>query len=102
MARHLLFTALFTFALVTAIPGPRVDAHQQAGESLPGVTVEVLGRVPGSEMGDELVLLRVTIEPGASIPVSDGPRAAVVLLEQGRAGVAVERAAGEVNLTLAG
>jgi len=48
------------------------------------------------------VLLRVTIEPGASIPASDGVGAAVILLEEGRVGVVLEGAADEANLTLAG
>jgi quercetin dioxygenase-like cupin family protein len=51
-------------------------------------------------MGDALMLLRLTVEPGASIPASDGPVAAVVVLEEGRVGVRLE--SGEANLTLAG
>lgn len=53
------------------------------------------------EGGGELMLLRVTIEPRASIPARDEPRAAVILLEEGRIGNALERAADEANLTLA-
>jgi hypothetical protein len=64
--------------------------------------METLGRSPVGEEGDELVLLRLTIEPSASVPVSDGLGAAVVLLEEGRVGVELEGAAGDTNLTLAG
>jgi quercetin dioxygenase-like cupin family protein len=104
MARAVVFVVLQVLALIAALLGERVLAHQGAADDqLPGVVVETLGQSPVvGEGDDDLVLLRVTIEPGASIPASDGPRAAVVVLEEGRVGVALERAAGEASLTLAG
>jgi hypothetical protein len=74
-----------------------------AEDSVPGVAVETLGRTPVGEEGNyELVLLRVTIEPGASLPASDEPRAAVIILEEGRVGVTLEAATGRASRTLAG
>jgi quercetin dioxygenase-like cupin family protein len=62
--------------------------------------METLGRSAVGEGGDELVLLRITVEPGASLSASDEPHAGVVVVEEGRVGVGLE--AGEANLTLAG
>ena len=102
MGRRLSFILLLVFALSAALLGESVHARQGEADVLPGIAVETLGRSPiGEEGGDELVLLRVTIEPGASLPASDELRAAVVVLEEGRGGVALEGAAGEANLTLA-
>jgi hypothetical protein len=101
--RRLLFMLLLILALSTALMGESVLAHQEeADDSLPGVALETLGRSPVGESGDELVMLRVMIEPGASIPASDGFGTAVVLLQDGRVGVALKGAAGVANLTLAG
>ncbi len=102
MARPVLLVVLPVLALIAALLGECVLARQEAADDpLPGVVVETLGRSSlGGEDGDDLVLLRVTIEPGASIPASDGPRAALIVLEEGR--VAVELDGGEANLTLAG
>jgi hypothetical protein len=100
MTRHLSYAGLLTLAFVTAVLGQSVNAQQESGESLPGITVETLGRGSAGGMGDALMLLRLTVEPGASIPASDGPVAAVVVLEEGRVGVRLE--SGEANLTLAG
>jgi quercetin dioxygenase-like cupin family protein len=99
-----MFVALPVLALIAALLGERVLARQgEADDPLPGVVVETLGQSPvAGEGDDDLVLLRVTIEPGASIPASDGPHAALVVLEEGRVVVALERAAGEASLTLAG
>ena len=101
MAHRLVFTALLTFAFA-AVLGQSVQAHQQSGELYAGISVETLGRVPIGTTGDELVMLRITIEPGASIPASDGPRASVILLEEGRVAIALQPTKAEVNLTLAG
>ena len=102
MARPVLFVVLPVLALLAALLGERVHARQElADDPLPGVVVETLGRGSlGGEDGDDLVLLRVTIEPGASIPASNSPRAALIVLEEGR--VAAELDGGEANLTLAG
>lgn len=104
MVRRIAFILLSVLALSAALIGESVLARQgESEDSLPGVVVETLGRVPvAEEGGDELVLLRVTIEPGASIPASDGPRVAVAVLEEGSVGVQLEFAAGEAKLTLAG
>lgn len=104
MGRRFLVMLIPVLTLSAALLGERVLAHQgDAEESVPGVAVETLGRSPvGEEGSDELLLLRITIEPGASLPASDEPRAAVVVLEEGRVGVALDGAAGEANLTLAG
>ena len=76
MVRPASFVLLPLLALIAALLGQGVLARQgEADDVLPGLVVETLGRgaVEG-ENGDDLVLLRVTIEPGASIPASDGPR----------------------------
>ncbi|HEX2280491.1 MAG TPA: hypothetical protein VHG52_01890, partial [Thermomicrobiales bacterium] len=100
MRRFLVFL-LPVLALSTALLGVSVRARQE--QEIPGVAIETLGRSPvGAEGGDELVLLRVTIEPGASIPASDEFGAVVVVLERGRAGVTLDGAAGEATLTLPG
>ena len=104
MGRRFWLMLVPVLALSTALLGERVLALQgEAEDSIPGVAVETLGRSPvGEEGSDELVLLRVTIEPGASLPASDEPRAAVVFLEAGRVGVVLEPATGPANLTRAG
>jgi hypothetical protein len=106
MGRRFVFLLVLVFALVTfalvAVGGQSAQAHQQSGELHPGISVEAVGRVPVGATGDELVMLRITIEPGASIPASDGPHASVILLEEGRVGIAFQPTEAEVNLTLAG
>ena len=102
MVRPVSFVFLPFLALITALLGQGVLARQgEADDVLPGLVVETLGRgAVGGEDGEDLVLLRVKIGPGASIPASDGPRAALIALEVGRA--AVELESGEANLELAG
>jgi hypothetical protein len=102
MVRPVSFLVLPILALIAALLGEGVLARQgEVDDVLPGLVVETLGRgAIGGEGGDDLVLLRVTIEPGASIPASDGPRAALIALEVGRAAVVLE--SGEANLKLAG
>jgi hypothetical protein len=101
MVRRFLVILLSALALNTALLGESVRARQE--QAIPGAAIEVLGRSPvGEEGGDELVLLRVAIEPGASIPASDESGAVVVVLEAGRAAAALEDAAGEASLTPAG
>jgi hypothetical protein len=102
MRRRLSFILLLVLALTSALLGVSAYAEQQSGDVYPGISVEVLGRVPAGATGDELVMLRITIEPGASIPASDGPPASVILLEEGRVGIALQPTEAEVNLTLAG
>jgi quercetin dioxygenase-like cupin family protein len=104
MGSRFSFILLPVLALGAVLVGESTLARQgEAEDSLPGVVIETLGRGGvGVESGEELVLLRVTIEPGASIPASDGPRAALVVLEEGRVGVQLERAAVEASLTLVG
>src|SRR5215211_4550315 len=98
--RRFLVVLLPVLALSAAPLDQRVGARQE--EAIPGVAIETLGRSAVGEEGDELVLVRVTIEPAASVPASDGLGAAVILLEAGRVGVELEGAAGGANLTLAG
>ena len=102
MKRTVSFAVLPVLALIAGLLSQGVFARQgEAEDVLPGVVVETLGRgAVAGEDGDELVLLRVIIEPGASIPASDGPRASVIVLEEGRVGAELE--AGEANLALAG
>jgi quercetin dioxygenase-like cupin family protein len=97
-----LFVILPVLTLIAALFAQGVVARQgEAEDVLPGVVVETLGQgAVGWEDGDDLTLLRVIIEPGASIPASDGPRAGVIVLEEGR--VDAELEVGEANLALAG
>lgn len=101
MARAAWLVLLPVLTLIAALLGQTVLARQGEEDVLPGVVVEALGQSPVvGEGNDDLVLLRVTIEPGASIPASDGSRAAVILIEEGRVEVVLD--SGEANLTLAG
>jgi len=101
MMRRFLVILLPALALSTALLGESVRARQE--QAIPGVVIEELGRSPvGEEGGDELVLLRVTIEPGARLPAADESGAVVVVLEEGRAGVRLAGTASEARLTLAG
>ena len=104
MGRRFSFILLSVLALGAALVGGSVLARQgEAEDSIPGVLIETLGRSAiREEGGDELVLLRITIEPGASLPASDESSAAVVVLEAGRVGVTLEPATGRASLTLAG
>ena len=104
MARAISLLVLPVFALCAALLGESVFARQgEEGSVLPGVAVETLGQSPVvGEGNDDLVLLRVTIQAGASIPASDELGAAVVLVEEGRVGVTLELAGGEASLMLAG
>ncbi len=104
MGRRFLLMLIPVLALSAALLGDRVLARQgDVAESVPGVAVETLGRsAVGEEGGNELVLLRITIEPGASLPASDESSAAVVVLEEGRVGVTLEPATGRASLSLAG
>src|SRR5215216_4610947 len=104
MRQRFVFSLLAIFALSATLLGESVLARQEdAEDAIPGVAIETLGRSSVGDEGDqELVLLRVTIEPGASIPASDGLGAAAFVLEEGRVGVALEGAAAEASLTLAG
>jgi hypothetical protein len=104
MVRRFLVMLVLMLALSAAWVGGSVLARQgEAEDSIPGVHIETLGRSAiGEEGGDELVLLRITIEPGASLPASDESSAALVVLEEGRVGVTLEPATGRASLTLAG
>jgi hypothetical protein len=103
MGRRFSFILLSVLALGAALVGGSVLARQgEAEDSIPGVAMETLGRSSvGEEGGDELVLLRITIEPGASLPASDESSAALVVLEEGRVGVTLEPATGRASLSLA-
>ena len=102
MTRSVRLMLLPALALIVALLGESVIARQEEEQGpLPGVGTETVGRSPVAGQGsDDLVLLRVTLEPGASIPASYGPRAAVILLESGRVGIALD--AGAADLTLPG
>ena len=104
MGRRFSFILLPVLALSASLVGGSALARQgEADNSIPGVLIETLGRSAiREEGGDELVLLRITIEPGASLPASDESSAAVVVLEEGRVGVTLEPATGRASLTLAG
>ena len=104
MVRRFLVMLVLMLALSAALVGGSAIARQgEAEDSIPGVHIETLGRSAiGQEGGDELVLLRITIEPGASLPASDESSAAVVVLEEGRVGATLEPATGRASLTLAG
>src|SRR4051795_7505690 len=69
MMRRGLSMLLPVLALSTALFGESAGAGQE--EAIPGVAIETLGRSPVGGSGEQLALLRVTIEPGASVPTSD-------------------------------
>jgi quercetin dioxygenase-like cupin family protein len=103
MTRQGISIVLPILALSAALLGESGRARQgEAEDSFAGVIIEPLGRAVVGNGGEELVMLRITIEPGASIPASDGPYASVILLEEGRVGIALQPTEAEVNLTLAG
>jgi hypothetical protein len=102
MVRHVAIAGLLALTLVSAVLGQPADAHQEdAGILLPGVTVETLGRRQGAGMdGDDLVLLWLTLKPGASLPDFHDVRAAVLSIESGW--VDLEVARGEADVILSG
>ncbi|HEX7002749.1 MAG TPA: cupin domain-containing protein [Trueperaceae bacterium] len=57
---------------------------QQPDDPLAGSTPEVLGSMtPGQGNGNALVFMRLTMEPGASIPAHHHPGAVVVVVQSG-------------------
>ena len=101
MARCVVFAGLLVALVVAASAQGAAGRPSDDGLSLPGVAIEALGRSPAAGLpGAELVLPRVTLEPGVTLPDEDGVRAAVMSIESGRVDLEVER--GEVDVTLAG
>jgi len=90
MRRLLLVLALFAALFLDIATGPRAvaqDATPAAGdEELAGVTFEPVAISAGVTLPSpaDLVLVRISIEPGASLPSDAGdPSLAVVLVEEG-------------------
>jgi hypothetical protein len=93
--------ATFAVALVAVLTSQSAFAHQGTETEIPpGVSIETLGRVPAGATNDDLTVLRVILEPGASLPPFAAAEAAVIVIERGRLGV--ELHAGNADLTLAG
>ena len=62
-------------------------ARQEAGDPFAGTTVEVLGGgVPSMAPGHSLVLLRISMEPGASIPAHSHPGPVALHVAEGTFG----------------
>lgn len=90
-----------TAALVTLMLGLVVaGAFAQESDPMAGTTVEALGSFAPSAASDKaLVLLRITMEPGASIPFHQHPGAVVVTVASGTFGTEFQE--GEGTLTRA-
>lgn len=75
-------------------------AFAQESDPMAGTTVEALGSFAPSAASDKaLVLLRITMEPGASIPFHQHPGAVVVTVASGTFGTEFQE--GEGTLTRA-
>lgn len=94
--RHVLVWGMFGMTLAW-FASPAM-ALQSVSETA-GVTVLPLGQEVGIVTGDALSLARVILEPDAAIPPEHAPPAAVIHLEDGRAGAMMET--GPAVLTLA-
>ena len=73
-------------------------ALAQESDPMAGTTVEALGSfMPGAASDKALVLLRITMEPGAAIPFHQHPGAVVVTVASGTFGTEFDRGQGTVT-----
>ena len=100
MLRAICFALLVVIALILAPWSGQSFAQQGEQAELPGVSIEILGSAPTGNVNAELMLLRITLEPGATVPSSDALGAGVLSLQSGSIGVLL--VSGEADLTLAG
>lgn len=93
--------ALFTLLVVTMVMGSSltVRAHlQDEADPLSGTTVESLGAMaPATAPGHALVFLRLTMEPGASIPAHSHPGGVVLVVESGSFGTMFVQGTGTIT-----
>jgi hypothetical protein len=89
---------LAMLALVVVLTGQNALAHQEGETDVPpGVTVETLGRVAAGATNSDLVMMRMTLEPGASLPPFGAAEAVIITIERGRLGVEVQSGAAAVT-----
>ena len=71
---------------------------QEADDPFAGVTIETLGSIAPDDMpGQALVLLRLTLEPGASIAAHGHPGVVVLFVESGTFGTEFTRGEGTIT-----
>ncbi len=101
-ARRLRQTAITrTVAALVVLAGALLTGIALAdGDPMAGVTTEQLGSLPSAGApGYTLVFLRITMQPGASIPAHSHPGDVVVVVQSGKFGTQFVR--GEGTLTRA-
>ena len=88
-------------SLVKATSQPlRADAP---ADPMAGVTTEALGSLPSAGApGYTLVFLRITMQPGATIPAHSHPGDVVVVVQSGRFGTSFVRGQGTVTRATSG
>lgn len=87
-------------ALVAALASAAAFAD---GDPMAGVTTEVLGSLPSAGApGYSLVFLRITMQPGATIPAHSHPGDVVVVVQSGTFGTQFVRGEGTVTRATAG
>jgi mannose-6-phosphate isomerase-like protein (cupin superfamily) len=80
--RFVIMTLLLLTALPMALTAQQVSA--QGEDPLAGTTVEVIGGIePLMAEGRMLVLLKITMEPGAEIDAHSHPGAVVIMVDSG-------------------
>lgn len=102
MLKH---TQFIRFALIAAllllVASSFAQDMQDMKDPMAGTTVEALGSfAPSTAEGQALVFLRITMEPGASIPFHHHPGAVVVVVESGIFGTEFKE--GEATIVRAG
>ncbi|MGH2560399.1 MAG: cupin domain-containing protein [Thermomicrobiales bacterium] len=97
MQRIILVAAMAMVALVGSAVTIRADV-QEGADPLAGTTVEALGGGPSTLAADyNLVMLRITMEPGANIPAHSHPGEVVLFVESGTFGTAFVEGTGVIT-----
>ncbi|MGH2534264.1 MAG: cupin domain-containing protein [Thermomicrobiales bacterium] len=97
MQRIIFVSVMAVVALIGSAVAVRADAQDNA-DPLAGTTVEALGSVmPTSAPEHALVFLRITMEPGASIPAHSHPGGVVLVVESGSFGTEFVQGSGTIT-----
>ena len=89
-----LIPALLTVLLTLSISS---SFAQDAADPLAGTTPEMLGSIsPSAADGQTLVFMRITMEPGASIPPHSHPGAVVLVVQSGLFGTEFVEGEGQI------
>jgi quercetin dioxygenase-like cupin family protein len=89
MKQHLFVVPVVILMLMSGVAGLRSGATARAAVDAP-ITIETLGTgMPSDAPGKALLLLRVTIQPGAAFPAHIHPGTVVIAVESGDFGFTV-------------